>query len=235
MSRSPPRGFTLLEIVLALTILGIMMTVAYSALGSITTSKRALDDNRDIRAIANSVLIRLRRELQLAFNQLPLLPPRDDLEKRYPARINLIGEKGSLANGNPGDRITFMALEGGQYVPDGGTHSGVVQVTYRAADNPNATGAGADGVLVREEVPYQRPFEKAWDKAMVFPVTERLVSLEFAYYDEDDETWLDSWGGEGGKDGLPQMVRFTLALRAPSGKVQTYSTIVALRAGGSEE
>ena len=31
-----------------------------------------------------------------------------------------------------------MALEGGQYLPDGGTHSGVVQITYRVDKDPEA-------------------------------------------------------------------------------------------------
>lgn len=223
-------GFTLIELVIALGIFGVIMSVTYFSLSGITQAKQTLDDTRDIGLVADAVLSRMTRELQLAFAGLALMPPREDLNQPYSAKICLIGDEDSLDNGQPGDKITFLAMEGGQYLPDGGTHSGVVQITYRVERDPDQPG-GKDATyyLIRQETPYTRPFDKAYEKTMVFPVSRDVVGLQFRYLERDGDQWVNTWGKDTHVN-LPRLVSFVLQLKSPRGTIQTFSTSVPLRA-----
>lgn len=223
------RGFTLIEITIAVAILGTMLLVGYSALSNISWGKKTLDDERELRGIAQSVTTRLTRELQLSFGQIPLLPPRESLDKPYPAKVVFLATPGTLPNDRASDSITFMALEGGQYLPDGGRHSGVVQITYRLMADPNdPRGEGAPLNLVREETPHIRPPQKAYAKTMIFPITNAVTSMQFRFFDENTATWVDSWGKDG-REGLPRLVHFRLTLQSPAGKTEEVTTVVAIR------
>lgn len=223
------RGFTLIELLLAITILAMIMGVAYSALGEVVRAKRLLDDSRDSRSMCDAILQRFTRELQLAYNGPEgLLPPRDKTDEPLNSRIKLIGEKNE-ERGERADRITFLASEGGQYIPDGGTHSGLVQITYRVERDPDNSDKDAPLYLVREEVPYTRPFDKAYEKAMIFPITKQLVSLSFRYYDLEKTEWREDWGTLP-QIGLPAMIEFSAAVRSPEGRIEIVTTAVALRA-----
>jgi len=85
------KGFTLVEIVVAISILTIMLGIAFDALFQIGRTKRALDDERDAALVANAVLGRMTRELQLIADQTALLPPREDMNKLYGRDTSIIG------------------------------------------------------------------------------------------------------------------------------------------------
>jgi type II secretion system protein J len=236
MTSSPPRarpnGFTLIEITIAVTILGVLLFAGYSALSNISWGKKIVDDKRELRLIAAGVIHRLTRELQLGFGQIPLLPPRDNLDKPYPPKIVFLAESSTLDTGAPGDSITFMTLEGGQYLPDGGRHSGVVQVTYRL-DREEGVSSGPYH-LVREETPHIRPPKKAYSKTMIFPITNAMTSLDFSFYDDVNSTWVETWGTEG-TDGLPRLVKIRFTVRSALGDERAFGTIVAIRSAAREQ
>jgi len=227
------RGFTLIEIVIAFSILVIILAVSYGALSQIMRAKSALDDQRDVTLIANSLLTRLTRELQLAYfdERTFLLPPRDKLDEKTPPNSPLIGISQSLDSNERGDSITFIAMEGGQYLPDGGTHSGLVQITYRVEPDPErAQKRDATYYLIRDETPLKPDAKLAYQKSMIFPLTSKLVSLDFAYYDQEKEQWSSEWG-DGRKRRLPSMVQFSIVLRSPRGRLERYTSAVPLRIG----
>jgi len=223
-------AFTLIEIVIAISILAIIMSITYTALIQIVRSKNILDDRRDINAISYTVLNRMVREFQLAYSGIGLLPPSNKKDSpQLASNINLIGEEKTLSNGKRGDNIQFLALEGGQYLPDGGSHSGLVQLTYRVEENPDSKSSeNPIYLLVREETPVIRPNDKAFSKTMIFPVIDRLVSLEYRYFDSENQTWLESW--EQDKNfGLPSQVELRLQVLSPKEEIHTFVTNVPLR------
>ncbi len=237
-SPSSPRkdhGFTFFELILALAIAMVMLAIAYQSLVSMMQGKVVLDDQRETRAIANSVIDRISRELQLAYAGASLLPPCDGTSGQTIGKNTvLIGESSELVSGEPGDSIQFMALEGGQYVPDGQGHGGLVQISYRVAIDPEREKTGGTGyLLVRQELPNIRPVERACEQRMVFPITTAITSLMFEYYDLNADAWVRNWGKDG-KSKLPAMVKFTISIRSPRGKVETYTTAVALRASATD-
>lgn len=223
------RAFTLLEIVIAISILAVVVVITYSTLSHIIQAKKILDDRRDTTFIASAVLNRVTRELQLAFSSIALLPPRDEVSnnKRIDARLNLIGEENPLPNGEYGDSVQFVALEGGQYLPDGGAHSGLVQITYRLEQNPDSPDPQRH-VLIREETPIISPPEQAYERTMTFPISKDVIGLKLRYFNREDNNWIDTWGSDGHLK-LPAMVEMTLRIKSPIGEISTYTTAVALR------
>ncbi|RMG43386.1 MAG: prepilin-type N-terminal cleavage/methylation domain-containing protein [Candidatus Dadabacteria bacterium] len=224
-----PRGFTLIELLLAISILVIVMAAAYASLTSLSRSKKLLDDTRESVAIADTVLQRITRELQLA-SPLPLLPPADQPKKKTLNTLQLLGTHQAHDNFSH-DSITFVASEGGQYLPDGGTHTGEVQITYRVAEDPDhMDDLNPIYTLVRDEVPYTYPPEKAYNKIMTFPVTHRLVSLAFSYYDAENAQWHQEWGDQNSNTlRLPDLIEISITLRSPAGKNETFTTAVAIK------
>lgn len=235
---SNQHGFTLIEVALAISILAVMVVLNYKILTSIIEAKQLLDDQRDGMFIANSLLTRLSRELQLASAGRPLLPSCDAAgsasnsgsgnQATSGPRYVLIGEEKSSSNVR-GDTITFLARDAGQYIPDGGTHSGVVQITYRVEPDPDQKGVkDATQLLVRDEVPYRQPVARACQDALHFPITKNLVGLEFNYFDKKANQWSSSWNNEKAAK-LPQIVQFKVTLRSPGGHEETYTSAVALK------
>jgi prepilin-type N-terminal cleavage/methylation domain-containing protein len=227
------RGFTLIEVVIAIGILGVILSIGYSSMRNILRSKELLDDGRDVRLVTDAVLLRLVRELQLAYDKgLPRLPSCQEADPRpLPPTDTFLGEQGSLGPDDiRADSVTFLALEGGQYLPDGGGHSGVVQIRYFIAPTPpDDPSGGGPYTLVREEIPYLKPYKKACERAIIFPITNRIFGLEFSYYDGKNETWVDSWKAPN-QDRNPSMVRFKVTFRSPAGKLSSFTTTVPLRA-----
>jgi type II secretory pathway pseudopilin PulG len=239
-------GITLLELVLAISILVIIMALNYSILKGVVQAKNIIDDKRDGMFIANSVLTRLARELQMATEGRALLPSCASLtggaqqqqqqpngapsSPSEPRRV-LVGEYGALGQDSRNDTLTFLAKEAGQYIPDGGTHSGIVQITYRVEQDPEARPDKSEVktyLLVRDEVPYQRPPEKACANAIRFPITKDLVSLSFKYYDKKSKAWSDTWN-ENRSVRLPTIIQFTVTLKTPAGELESYTSSIALR------
>jgi len=224
-------GFTLIEVIMAIAILAIILSITYSGLNQILRSKSLLDDRRENAAMAHAVLDRMTREFQLAYSGQGLLPRKDDEnQQRMPSDFNMIGEQKGLSNGKRGDTIVFMALEAGQYLPDGGTHSGLVQLIYRVEENPEIadTAPTKTYLLIREETPVITPLEKAFSKSMIFPVTENLVSLEYRYFDTEEDKFIDSWNPEQNRK-LPSQLEFKMELLSPKGELTTVITTVPMR------
>jgi prepilin-type N-terminal cleavage/methylation domain-containing protein len=231
-------GFTLIEVTLAIAILSVMVLLNYKTIRGLIEVKLLLDDKRDGMFIANSVLTRIAREIQLATAQRALLPACDSLgpvpagaatTNATPApnagpRLVFKAEESSMG---PGPTLTFLAKEAGQYIPDGGTHSGIVQITYRVTEDPDQKGAQERTLLlVREEVPHRLPATKACADVIRFPITKNLVSLSFQFYDQKNQEWSTSWT-EQRSVRLPNIVQFSLTLATPQGQ-ETYTTAIPI-------
>jgi prepilin-type N-terminal cleavage/methylation domain-containing protein len=217
------RGFTLIEVVLAIAILAVMMTINYRILRGIVEAKRQIDDRREGMFVANSLLTRLSKELQLA-KRTPLLPalnPTAGAGTPTPQQNVFIG-----TNSIDGASITFMAKDAGQYVPDGGTHSGLVQLRYFAAKDPEQKDSTLLSI-VREEIPKIKPITRAYKNALRFPVNENLKALSFRYYDGQDKQWVDTWD-DARSTRLPTIVEYTVLLESKLGLQQSYTGAVKL-------
>lgn len=229
--RPTQRGITVIEVTMALAILVVMMTLNYNVITGVVRAKAAVDDQREGMFIANSVLTRIARELQLAVKSGSIIQCDTSAPPQQANPPVFLGEQSSGNKGGRADTLTFLAREAGQYMPDGGTHSGLVQITYRVEADPEQKDSKNAGLLlVRDEVPHGKDQKKACGTAIRFPITKNLVSLQFQYFDKRSTEWLSEWTGPKAYT-LPSIVQFTLSLQSPEGVVLTYTSAVAIRAG----
>lgn len=223
-------GFTLLEILLVIVILSLTMGTAYAALSGILRSKTIIEDRQSARQVANSILVRLTREIQMAMPNISLLPPESNTDRNYNVRENLYGEHGVAPSGLPGDSLTFVALEAGQYFEDAEPPASVVQIHYMLVQDPDSDFPNKNEVssFIREEVPYVRPAKDAYKRKVVFPLADNVRALRFRYFDGKDQEWRDSWV-PGEQFGLPDLIELTVTLQSAAGRIDSFTTAVPLR------
>jgi prepilin-type N-terminal cleavage/methylation domain-containing protein len=228
--KSDSRGFTFLEIVISISILAVIMGVTYSSLNQIIRSKKILDDARDGKAIADSILSRMTREFQQAVNSdsatLAILPPRNNLTKPYLGKTVFLSERKEQSQGQIATTITFLTLAQPASHIDPENKSEYIQVTYRVEpdpDDPNKERLR----LIREEVPFITPASKAYKRTLAFPISQDILQFEFLFYDSNKEAWIESWGKHPNLN-APPLIQVLFRIRSPLGAVQTYSTIIAL-------
>jgi len=218
-------GFTLIEVILALAIMGLMLSIGWGALRNVAESRRLLSERQTIDLIGHSIVTRLVREIQLTTASLPLMPPSSQPNALFGGQDSFLAEQN---DGSTKLAMTFLALEGGQYLPDGGRHSGVVQISYRLLPTPPEEGRAADSLsLIRSEMPYLRPFANAYKQEMIFPISHNVIAADFEFYDENQSQWSKTWKPSS-NSGVPALVRFSITIRSVAGRTQTYSSAVAI-------
>jgi type II secretion system protein J len=216
-------GFTLIEVVLACFLLSVIVVSVFQVCNSLIESKIILDDKNDGTKVSLAVVNRLVKELQKSYGEAQLISYTGE---NYPPRVALRGESKLLPNNNSGDELIFLAQEAGQYMPQGETRSGLVQIRYRLQADPEDREKKVY-YLVREEIPYLRPTNLALEKKLIFPVTDRVKSISFNYLNPSNQQWSSSWGEEG-RFGLPSAIKINLIIVSPKGREIQLSTVVAL-------
>ena len=221
-------GFTLIEVLLSLVILVGITTITWRSLSGIMRTRQLLDDQRLMDATANSLILRLTRELQLADDSRTLVKSAAENDPALAGK-KLYGTRREMHRGRPADGIVFMARNGAQYVAGSEVSAGIVQISYRVAEDPEQPDSlESTYYLIRDETPDVRPVEKALQRTITFPITNRLLSLSFRYHEAEEDQWLESWDAEG-LTSLPSMIEFTFELKSPLGRTSRYATAVPLR------
>jgi prepilin-type N-terminal cleavage/methylation domain-containing protein len=226
---SREQGFTLIEIALALGILSVMVLLNYNMITTLVESKMEIDDQRDSVFVANSVLSRLTRELQLASSNPKLVPPCENASSDPTARLPaaLLSENGSQGSGK-GQSLIFSSRSAAQYIHNGKSHSGPVQISYLVEQDPDQKGGDTPGLLlIRDEIPNRPPFDAACKDVIRFPITNRLVTISYKFFDKTSNEWSDTWEGTKASK-LPNIIQFTMMLKSDKGRVTSYTTAVNL-------
>jgi len=229
-SKQGENGLTLIEVIIAIAILAVMVTLNYQMLRGIVTAKELIEDRRDAMYIANSLLTRLSRELQLAvaipgrniFNcpDGPVAAPPPQNQGASPARY-LSGESDER-----GATIQFMAKGAGQQTADASGQTGVVMLKYSMQQDPERRSErDAPLALVRSDTPSSGQILRDCAKEIHFPVTNNLVAFSLRFYDNKTKSWTTNWDEQrGGK--LPIIIEFTVSLLSPKGNVITATSAV---------
>ena len=218
------RGFTLIEIIIAISILAIIVGIAYGSFSQILRSKIILDDQSDVDSIGQTLMSRLAHELQSAY-KAALLPECGEKQTATTSEY-FRGHKDSSSDGQSFDSVTFITRDGGQYMPDGGTHTGDVQLQYLVAPDPDNANTPT---LYRREIPVIRPVDRACENKLNFPIVGNISSLSFRYYDSQNSKWLDTWGSETTQSPMPRFVYIKAKIKSPRGEIHSYETMVATR------
>ncbi|HEY2711707.1 MAG TPA: prepilin-type N-terminal cleavage/methylation domain-containing protein [Chthoniobacterales bacterium] len=178
-----PRGFTLLEISLAVAILGMMALAIFRFVSANVIAVQVSSEVNEI----NAQFEGLERTLTDQFQELP------------PGQGTLLGEPFKF-EGRSRDEMTWICSAGpGLFTRYA---SGQYSVTIRL--RPMEKGKAMDLGVVRESEDETNPVP---DNKIWVPLLSNITSLEIRYFDPRLNAWVDRWTDRGT---LPHLVRLTI-------------------------
>ncbi|TNF46944.1 prepilin-type N-terminal cleavage/methylation domain-containing protein, partial [bacterium] len=163
-------GFTLLEVLIAITILALMAGIIFSVVLGSTRRSRALEGEMELRQTAGSVLNLIAEDLKGAYV--------------YPGSVPFLLGRDTFNRDNPADGIDLVTTAVLPVNPMT-VSSDLAEVGYtiiHEADNEIGT------LFRREQTPPEEPED---DGGETFELTDRVLSLNIRYFDGED--WNDDW------------------------------------------
>jgi general secretion pathway protein J len=230
------RGFTLIELMVALAILSIVLSSIYATFFSALRAMRDTRERDDTYQIARVVMEKMSNDLAMAFYR-----PGSDREER-PTQL-FIG-RDATEDDFAHDRLDFTTASH-VLLRDGRPETDVVEVSYYI-DNTYRDRS----LLVRREDPL--PDEDLRHGGTLRVLAERVVGLNFRYrepgpmpYDrqrrtgpvteEEEEVqepaWHDAWNADTwqpARKSLPELVEITLTIRDKDDQDHQFTTTVLL-------
>jgi general secretion pathway protein J len=228
---STQRGFTLLEIMVATAILGIILVTVYGVLSRALFAKNHAEERADLYAAGRETVLKIADELEGA------LPPTAG------HNIGFVGVAGSESV--PTDAVQFDVVIRRVFSSTQG-RGGRGLVSYSLdplKDTPNLfalrrqeqlltdpaldNGNGDDTATEGEDAPAPPSVSAAY-------LIDQVAGLRLRYLDPQTGEWTDSWDttavrtGQQGPPSLPGAVEITLFLADAQGGVHDFGTIVDL-------
>lgn len=219
-AQAPPRdgirrsseGFTLLELLVALSILSFIMASLYISLGSSATHAHRLRDRLEQQQAARLALQRIMADLEGAF-----IPPTG-------TNVLFEGIRGEGETGRS-DRVEFVASHYVWEEPEKKVGD-LALIAYSLALPPDGQG----NRLVRHKKPLHGEAPREEDSSIV--ILDGVRELAFEYLDQQggrSEVWPARDAGN--KAALPAAVRVTLVLGPSEEEALRFSTLVAIPTG----
>lgn len=210
-SRRSAAGFTLLELMLAISILAIVLVMIAGSFNAVVHSKVHGEARLNVDRQGRAILWGLTNEIRGA------------VQTPNPASITMLIGQGQMRDGAPVDAITVSTLSAGHRRAITGLQAEQM-VSYSVTPNPRIpkwyilTRSQRSSLLVTNTSYIGPPIELA----------DNVVSLHLKYY--DGNTWLESWDSTAipPPAQLPIAVSIDLVLGAGGGKVRNFSTQVLL-------
>jgi general secretion pathway protein J len=192
------RGFTLLEIVVALGLLALIGVITASTMANALTTRDMLEQEDQANQSARIALDRLRHDLRLAY-----LTKNTTAVNTY--RTEFVGN-----NGDP-DTLWFTSLSHHRMYRES-RECDQTELTYWTESDPTMDGAFA---LVRREAP--RIDNEPEKDGLIAPLAYHLKSLDFRYLNSKTNEWADQWDTNGADtpNKLPRAVQIILVLFTP--------------------
>lgn len=221
MSETKRRGFTLLEVLIAVTILGILLTTVYGAVSRTIESKEHAEATARISSTGREAVLRIADEIETSLS---------------PIRVATSVFQGvGSGSGQFLDQIRFAISSNPPFGPIGGT-GGRILVTYYLAEQE---GAPQTYLLVRSERPLPKPGQVAPTEdddsgaaqEIRTLVVDNVAGLRLRYLDGDTGQWTDTWDSTQPGDferRLPIAAEVALYLYDDKGQVHDFSTMVDL-------
>lgn len=212
----PSGGFTLIEVLIATSILAMVSVLSWGALDQAFKAKKNIETNAVRYHSVRLTLERLAREIPMAF-----LSQNEDTAQAE-RRTFFIGRRK-----NDIDELRFSYF-GHQRMYADADEADTAQVSYYGARDRSD---GAKLNLIRRETRRlgNVKFEQAPARADI--VCDNVVRLQFDYYDMRDKQWREEWstlGADGQGPRLPWKVKITLTVKDERGQEVPFTTSVHL-------
>lgn len=206
------RGFTLIEVLLAIFIGSIVLTVLYSSFFQIMKAKDVAEGELD-----------LYHEARVVFSKMT-----EDFESAYPRgevfNNSLIPTSSFFSATKDGDnsRVTLTSLS--RQPALNSVDSDQAEISYYLEPVPESDLF----YLMREE----NPQIGSDSGGIKYPISESLVSFNLAYLTDNDseEGFVDEFNSDQ-TGSLPKAVEVTLTMRSPRGGDVQFSTLILIPLG----
>lgn len=211
-SAAASRGFTLIEVMLAVAILGLVFVMLAGSFHTVATGKVQgeghLAAGQQSRTVLTGISNEIRGTVQTAMTN--------------PSQVSVIGT-GRMENGAPLDSLSFSTLDPGHRRALEG-FGAEDTVSYTTSPNPAHPGWNT---LSRTQTSSLLTTGTAGPDATV-DLADNLLALHFRYF--DGSTWVESWNSSSLPPGrqLPQAIAIDLVLAAPGGAPLKLSTMITL-------
>lgn len=210
-------GFTLLEALIAMSILAVIMTFVYLSFFTAFKAKSYVEQRNEVYQVGNQIMYHFKRELSSAF--LDVTPAGTIAPYTY-----FVGIKDEW-NGNPMDKVFFTTMSHVD-IPLG---SGIAGSDYAAIGYDTQINQDKSIVyLVHRETPFfiAEPFIQGTG----YVLTRSVQSFALYYFDPNTKQWLDGWDTRlQGTNYLPYAVLVQLVIKDHNGVDVTFRQIVRLR------
>jgi prepilin-type N-terminal cleavage/methylation domain-containing protein len=205
-------GFTLIEIMIAVVVLGLVLLMLAQSFHTVATSKVHGENVLAMTQAARTVVLQMSDELRGAA-QTPFTASKTMLTGHARMQHFVAMDTLSVSTLDPGHR---RALE--DFGPE-------AIVEYTSAPNPDHEGWN---LLMRRQYSALLDLPPTSFNAPPTLVANNIISLHLRYY--DGTRWTESWNSDNLAPGqaLPQEVAIELVMGAPTGQPITLSTVVML-------
>ncbi|WP_305045655.1 type II secretion system protein GspJ [Geoalkalibacter sp.] len=191
------QGFTLLEILVALTITAIVLTSVYGVFATLSSAKEELESDAEIFHQARVLFDRMAREIRSVYY--------------HPARESI------FQGGEGEERQDFLELTTRATSPTLPRAAGISRVRYEVRPDPDDR-EGPPQLVRREE----SLLPGAAAAGMEHRLAAGIRTFRLRFFDGIE--WRDAWSAGDGL-GLPQMVELFLEIEA-QGRSRTFLTAV---------
>ena len=196
-------GFTLLEILVAMSIVAIVLSTLFATFGDTLENMNHVDSQAEIYQMARIALDRIQQDLECSI----ILPKNEQISEQEPEEnlIDVFSGKNEEITDRDADTVSFLSTTH-LSLSDTRAYSGLARISFYVEEIEDEDGF----VLYRSDTPErEQPPEK---KSEGVVLCKNIHSFNLIYYDADGdefENW-DSSGGEA-KNRLPARVSIRLA------------------------
>ena len=199
-------GFTLIEVLVAITLLAVISMLVWQASGSLLDSKERFEAEDQANQAATLALQQISQNLEVAtlFAGLDFLGRSESSEQRTKSVFIGVDE-------GDHDKITFETLSHVRYLKDA-KESEQAEVSYFLESDPEESGSFL--LRKREASP---PDATPEEGGVTATLLEKVVGLNFRYYNAQKGEYADTWDStkSDNLNKLPRAVEMTLTIKDP--------------------
>jgi general secretion pathway protein J len=167
MRTGSSRGFTLVEIMVAVSIVTLLLTMVYGVVTSVTGASRRIEEDGESYHRARVIFDRIGREVRGAY--------------RVSSNPRTVFTGGETSEGEP-----FLELSTTSVTPAGGRLGGISLVRYQLQDDPETEDDGK--VLVRREAPL---LGDVGDPGREYRLATGIDTMQWRFFSNGN--WQDEW------------------------------------------
>jgi len=211
-SRAADAGFTLIEVMIAVAILGLIGAVTYKAFDGAWDLKQRVEKAEERDQTVRGALNRMSREISMAF-----LSEHFD-RKRFRQRPTLF----KLKDGRSDADLTFTSMANERLFTDA-KESDQALFEYKLDRDPDD--GGKTSLFRRVKTIVDEEPDRGGEKQVL---AEDVLKFNVQIWDAKGREWRDEWDSNGsntqGQVQIPPRVKLTLIIKDENGKEKTYTT-----------